>query len=263
MDLVRRFAGIVQRPGQPVRLDEAALVLAACAQPGLDVDAELERLDLVAAEVGERSLDGVTRLLFRTMAFTGNRLDYYDPRNSFLNCVLDRRLGIPISLSVLLIEVGRRVDVPLVGVGMPGHFLVRAEHDPDRFVDAFAAGAELTRRGCLQLFRSLHGPAAPFDDAYLAPVRNELVVKRMLGNLRGVYAQRDDTRSLGWVLELLAQFPDASADDQRELASVLSAQGSFDRAATAYEVAASMSEQRGDDPAGDLRLALALRARCN
>jgi regulator of sirC expression with transglutaminase-like and TPR domain len=261
MDLVRRFAGIVQRP--VVALDEAALVIAACAQPGLVVDAELERLDLVAAEVGERSLDGVVHLLFGAMAFAGNRLDYYDPRNSFLNCVLDRRLGIPITLSVLLIEVGRRVDVPLVGVGMPGHFLVRAEHDPDRFVDAFSGGVQLSRGGCAGLFRSLHGPTAAFHDAHLAPVGNLLIVKRMLGNLRGVYAQRDDPRSLAWVLELLAQFPDATVHEQRELASVLGAGGSFDRAAAAYERAAAMAEQHGDDAAADLRNALNLRARCN
>ena len=263
MDLVQRFAGLVGRPEPSIPLDEAALVIAACAQPGLSVDAELERLDLIAAEVGERSLDGVVQVLFGAMAFTGNRLDYYDPRNSFLNCVLDRRLGIPITLSVVLIEVGRRVDVPLVGVGMPGHFLVRDARNQDRFVDPFASGAQLSRTGCMQLFRALHGPMAAFHEAYLAPVGRALICKRMLANLRNVYVERDDTRSLAWVLELATTFPDATPTEHRELASALGAMGAFDRAAGALERAAVLAEREGDDPSADVAQAFAFRARCN
>jgi regulator of sirC expression with transglutaminase-like and TPR domain len=263
MDLVQRFAGLVQRPEPSIPLDEAALVIAACAQPEVSVDAELERLDLLAAEVGERSVDGVVHLLFGAMGFTGNRLDYYDPRNSYLNCVIDRRLGIPITLSVLLIEVGRRVDVPFVGVGMPGHFLVRDARDPERFVDPFASGAQLSRTGCMQLFRSLHGPLAAFHDAYLAPVGRDLILKRMLANLRNVYVERDDTRSLALVLELATAFADAGANEHRELASALGATGAFDRAAVALERAALLAERSGDDPSGDIAQAFAFRARCN
>ncbi len=119
------FIALVQGPENALHLDHAALLLAAHAEPGLDVGAQLDRIDDLAARCPAPTLDGVRGLLFEDMGFSGDTEYYSDPRNSLLDQVLDRRLGIPISLSVLMMEVGRRVGVPLEGVAMPGHFLVR------------------------------------------------------------------------------------------------------------------------------------------
>lgn len=263
MDLARRFADIVRRPESLIPLDEAALVIAARAQPELSIETQLDRLDTLAADVRDGTLTGLLRLLFRDLGYRGNQDDYYDPRNSFLNEVIDRRTGIPISLAVLMIEVGRRAGVPLQGVGMPGHFLVRDMVDQDLFIDPFAGGRTMPAAACRKLFQQLHGAQVPFHDAFLAPIGRDQILRRMLMNLRTVYVQRSDTASLTWVLELGAQFPDADADTLRELASVLSAQGAFDRAADVFEQAAVLADQAGHDGANDLANAAILRARLN
>ena len=151
-----RFVATVARPAVSVPLDEATLCIAAHAEPSVDVDGYLRRLDAVAEGVRAPTLDGLVSHLFSTLRFTGNRRHYYDPRNSFLNHVLDRRIGIPITLSVVVMEVGRRIGVPVAGVGMPGHFLVRDKVDPDVFVDPFDRGQLLDAVGCRQLFEA-HG----------------------------------------------------------------------------------------------------------
>ena len=129
MDPAERFASIVRAPETDIRLDEAAFCIAACArpdaQPRLDVDEWCARLDALAAASPEPTFEGVRTLLFVTEGFRGNTDDYGDPRNSFLDAVIERRCGIPITLSVLLIEVARRHGVEVLGIGMPGHFLVR------------------------------------------------------------------------------------------------------------------------------------------
>ena len=113
-------------------LDEASLVLSSALQPALDEMDCLVALDLLAGECPTPTADGVAKHLFDTLAFTGNRNAYYDWRNSCLDRVVATRVGIPISLSILMIEVARRVGVPLVGVGMPAHFLVRSADDAER-----------------------------------------------------------------------------------------------------------------------------------
>lgn len=204
MDVTTRFAQLVVGPEETLPLDEAALLIAAHARPGLDVDEQLRRLDVLAAEVGEPTLDGLRRLLFRDLGFGGNEVDYYDPANSFLNDVLDRRTGIPISLSVVMLEVGRRVGVPLSGVSMPGHFLVRDKVDPEVFVDPFARGALLDRRGAEARFHVIQGPGAVFDPAFLEPVGRLAIVSRMLANLEGLARSRRDAAMLRWVRRLRA-----------------------------------------------------------
>jgi glycosyltransferase involved in cell wall biosynthesis len=127
-----RFVAALDRPAESVPLDEAALCIAAHADPAVDIDGYPTRLDEIAGEIRTPTLDGLVRHLYSSGRFTGNTVDYYDPRNSFLNDVIDRRLGIPITLAVVGLEVGRRIGVPLSGVGMPGHFLLRDKVDPSR-----------------------------------------------------------------------------------------------------------------------------------
>ncbi len=169
--LAERFGEVVARPEAELPLDEAVLLAAARFEPDLDVSAELARLDELASGCDQPTLDGLIRYLFADLGFAGNRIDYYDPRNSYLDQVVTRRLGIPISLAVLTMAVGRRVGVPLVGVGMPGHFLLRDQVDHDVFVDPFGGGRLLDSSACAAVFHAVHGPDAAFHPAYLAPDR--------------------------------------------------------------------------------------------
>ena len=135
-----RFVQLVQGPESDLRVDEAAALIAAHANPAVEEAAIFETLDDLAARCRPPTLDGLLRLLFVDEGFHGNTLDYYDPKNSFLDEVLERRAGIPITLAVVTMEVGRRAGVPLAAIGMPGHFLLRDRVDPNVFVDPFDQG---------------------------------------------------------------------------------------------------------------------------
>ncbi len=259
--LVARFGEAVTRPDGQVPLDEAALLVAARFRPGLDVSAELARLDELAAGCHAPTLDALVAYLFADLGFAGNRADYYDPRNSFLDQVLARRLGIPISLAVLTMTVGRRLGVPLVGVGMPGHFLLRDQVDHDVFVDPFGGGRLLDARGCAAAFHAVHGAEVRFDPGYLTPVGTQLVVARLLANLRSIYGARGDRASVVAVLELSNCLPTASGEDRGELAAALAATGRFAEAAGHYEQAAG--QLGGSLGAEYRRNATRLRARLN
>jgi regulator of sirC expression with transglutaminase-like and TPR domain len=212
VDPTERFRRLILHPEPPLPLDEAGLLIAAHAHPGLDVDAQLGRFDELADRVGEPTLDGVRRLLFRDLGFVGNTDDYYDPANSYLDDVLDRRKGLPITLAVVMMEVGRRVGVPLSGVSMPGHFLVRDKVDPEVFVDPFGGGTILNRRGCQLRFHSVHGAGATFYPSFLEPVGRLAIVERMLANLEGLALRRTDPFMSAWVLRLRASLPGADDD---------------------------------------------------
>jgi regulator of sirC expression with transglutaminase-like and TPR domain len=211
-DATARFVQIVGGEEAAAPLDELSFLIAAHAHPALDVAAQLLRLDQLAEQVGDPTLDGVRRLLFRDLGFTGNDIDYHDPSNSFLDDVLDRRTGLPITLSVVLMEVGRRVGVPLAGVSMPGHFLVRDKVDPEVFVDPFHGGMELDRRACQVRFKTVYGPDAVFDDAFLEPVGKYAIVDRMLANLEGLALRRGDLAMAVWVLRLRSAIPGADEE---------------------------------------------------
>jgi len=206
----QRFADLMELPAAAVPLDEAAFLIAAHAHPGLDVGAQLARLDNLAARCPEASRDGVLAHLFGTEDFRGNDADYYDPDNSMLDRVLDRRRGIPISLSVVLIEVGRRLGVPFTGIGAPGHFIVRHE-DSGVYLDPFNGGRVLDPTERARLYG-----AAPLE-----PSDSIAIVSRMLANLKAIYAQRADADSLRWVIRLRVLLPGAPASEQTELKRLL------------------------------------------
>lgn len=218
MDPSARFTEVVGTSAEALPLDEAALLIAAHAEPDIDVAAYLARLDELAAACPAPTLDALVRHLFGRGRFSGNEADYYDPRNSFLNHVLDRGLGIPITLAVLTMEVGRRLGVPLWGVGMPGHFLLRDKVDPSVFVDPFHGGRLLDAAGCERLYRRLAGPDAAWDPSFLDPMPRPLIVARLLNNLRGVYERRRDLSALQWVMRLRCTLPDAGPDLHHEFA---------------------------------------------
>jgi regulator of sirC expression with transglutaminase-like and TPR domain len=201
-------------------LAEGALWIAADAYPGLDVPHWLDRLDALGHRAAEQvtpdlGVDAaaltVGRLLFEEEGFRGNAEDYYDPRNSFLNDVLDRRLGIPITLSVVYVAVAARAGLAAAGVGLPGHFVVRAERaGRHRLLDPFHGGRLLDRAECEALVAQVRPDPGPLDPRWLAPVTTRQVLVRMLNNLKAVYAALGDwARALAAADRILLLVPGA------------------------------------------------------
>lgn len=255
--MTERFVALVQGPEAALPLDEVAVLVAAHAVPALDVAGELGRLDELAAGVTDPTLDGLCRHLFGELGFRGADHDYDDPRNSYLHEVLERRTGIPITLSIVLMEVGRRLGVPLAGVSMPGHFLVRDKVDTELFIDAFARGTRLDRRGAQARFHAVHGTGAVFDPAFLEPSGRRDIVARVLANLERIATASVDREMLRWVLGLRASMPAAAVAERRRLAAVLASSGQVVEAALLLEaIAADL-----DGPGADAALAAAHRLR--
>jgi regulator of sirC expression with transglutaminase-like and TPR domain len=214
-----RFAELMAVGAGDVPLDEAALLISADLQPGLDLIEWMAALDMLAGECPTPTAVGVGRYLFDAEHFVGNRLAYYDWRNSCLDRVIATRTGIPISLSVLMIEVARRVGVKLVGVGMPAHFLVGVADDPEVFFDPFAGGRRLDRAQARALFEDLTRGQVPWDEAFLDPTPNRDIVIRMLNNLKSVFAGRSDTVRLGMVMGLRAMIRELADAEDAEIAT--------------------------------------------
>jgi regulator of sirC expression with transglutaminase-like and TPR domain len=263
MDPTSRFTTLVQGPEPAIPLDHVVLLVAAHANAALDIGRSIDRLDEIANRCTDHSFAGVIRHLFATERFSGNEDDYYDPRNSFLNEVIDRRVGIPITLGILVIETGRRIGVPIVGIGMPGHFLVRDAISRERYADPFT-GRMLDRDGCRALYMQRQGQSE-FSDSILTPVGTRAIVARLLANLKGIYLSRRDRRSLAWVLKLRSEVPGVPLEERRELASALAADGRFLEAADELDRLAKLAEEAGNAELVEdsARGATRLRARLN
>jgi regulator of sirC expression with transglutaminase-like and TPR domain len=224
-----RFARIVQ--SSRCDLARGALEIARIAYPELDPTASLATLDELADTVRPRLMPGfsaveramtVSRFLFQDCGFRGNAEDYYDVRNSFLNDVLARRTGIPITLSMVLMEVGRRVGVPVEGVGFPGHFLVRVPAGAGQFLilDPFHGGQRVGDDELLERLRTLadanRGPtfeAVPAE--FLAPTSPRAMLGRMLRNLLRIYLERDADAEALLTVDLLLVLVPQGADEVR------------------------------------------------
>jgi len=257
VELTERFAELVSAPTFP--LDEAALLIGAHADRSCDLDANLAVLDALAAQVPAPDLESLTRTLFGSCGFVGDQVDYYDPRNSYLHEVLGRRRGIPITLSVVLIEVGRRSGVPLAGVGTPAHFLACTTTGPRRWIDAFGGGRVLDRAALDDQFSRL-APGVDLDP-HLDPVPNAQVVARILANLIAIHRHRSDRAGLLWATRLRTLVPGATPDDRRAYGGALAACGDFVRAAKVLE--SLVQDGEVDDPGDELARAQRLRARLN
>lgn len=215
----RRFAALVDRDQEGFRLAEAALLIAQEEYANLDVTAYLARIDSIADTIKaqlaleldpRRIVQAINTHLFDELGFRGNREHYADPRNSFLNDVIERRLGIPITLSVVYIEIGRLVGLPISGVGMPGHFIVQYTAQPEPFwIDPFYRGNVMTRADCQQFLQRLYGEKLPWNDAFLDPVSDHDILQRMLNNLKIIYArQGEHRRALSVIERILVLSPD-------------------------------------------------------
>jgi regulator of sirC expression with transglutaminase-like and TPR domain len=259
VDTLQVFADIVNRQDAEIDLTRAATMIGLRQYPDLDVDAVAQSLDGMA--VGIKDLPGLRTRLFADLGFSGENLAYYHPDNSFLHRVLERRRGIPITLSVLAIEVGRRAGITLEGIGMPGHFLVR-EPRSGIYMDAFHGGVLLDEQACELLFRAATGagPEIPFSGALLPAVNRAQILGRMLNNLGLVYRVNADSAGLEWTLRLRLALPEVTGQDIIELAEAVAAQGRARDAVRELEAWAEVSP----DLAGPLKLtARGLLARLN
>jgi regulator of sirC expression with transglutaminase-like and TPR domain len=233
MTPAERWKEIVAGPEEEIDLAEAALLIAAPEYPGLDVPDYLARLADLAATLKRRlrgdisptdTLIALNHYLFDELGFRGNTEDYYDPRNSFLNEVLDRRLGIPITLALVHVEIGRRVGLALHGVSFPGNFLVKCTlRDGAVVLDPYARGASLGLEELQQRLKVLHGgtmPSAETVRQLLAAAGRKSILARMLRNLKASYRERGDTaRALASADRIIALEPGV-AEEYRDRATL-------------------------------------------
>ena len=219
-----QFGRLVAGPDAAVDLAEASLVIASGEYPVLDVPRYLQRLDEMGAEVRGRAsrrpgapIERLNAYLFDEEGFRGNQDDYYDPRNSFLNDVIDRRTGIPITLSVLYMEVARRAGLEVSGVGLPGHFLVRAEgRGGTVLVDPFHGGALLSESDCQRRLDRVFAGRVRLEPAMLAPCARKGILARMLRNLKAIYVKADDYPRALRTMDLLLVLDPDSAEERRD-----------------------------------------------
>ena len=209
---------MVEGPEASINLAEAALLIAKEEYGGLDIDAYLGVLDELARSAANHvgglkkpseQIDAFNRFFFIQQGFRGNRDNYYDPANSYLNHVLDRRTGIPITLAVAYTEIGQRLGIPVFGVGFPGHFLVKHVGAVDEIlVDPFF-GTRLSQEQCEERLRTMYGPSARLEPSLLRPAAPKEILLRILRNLKSVYTQREDwIRTLACLERILLLIPD-------------------------------------------------------
>ncbi len=263
-----RFAELVAR--EEIPLDEAALAIAQEEYPALRPEAYQAQLDALAARVIRRvptraraasTLRALREVLHDEEGLRGNDEDYQDPRNSFLNEVLERRLGIPISLSVVYMEVARRAGLHLDGVGFPGHFLVKyaSPSGGEVYLDAHNGGEILSAEECVARHRVRSGGKA-LDPRYLAAVSTRQILARMLQNLRRIYAERRDDLRLFWVLDRVLLLVPGQLDTLRDRGLAAARLGGAAAAARDLEAYLAGAPEAAD--AEEIRAAIdGLRAR--
>lgn len=214
-----------KEPAAPLDVAELALYLARDEYPELDVDAHLGELNAMAHELrpylrGDLAarVQGLCRYLFLEMGFRGNPREYYDPRNSYLNQVLERRTGIPISLSTVVMAVGRRAGMDIYGIGLPGHFIIKIVHGKDHvFLDPFHGGRQLNVTECEFLVRQVTGQDFELEPSHFTPLPLAMMALRMLNNLKAVYLKSGDFPRAVRVMRRLLQLQPNDPVQHRDL----------------------------------------------
>jgi regulator of sirC expression with transglutaminase-like and TPR domain len=225
-DPYHEFRQAADRPEEQIDLGRAALTIALPEYPTLDFTAYLGRINELALEVSERagadadvyrSIAALNFVLFSRHGFRGNRDAYYDPKNSFLNQVIERKTGIPITLSVLYMEVAKRIGLAFDGVGFPGHFMVKTIAEGNEIViDPFDGGESKSREDLGALLDQLYGGKVEMRAEFLAPLPKRRILQRMLTNLKAIYARENDLVKTLAVLDRLLILDPASAEDTRD-----------------------------------------------
>ncbi len=225
LDLDMALELLARDPSAPIDLAEIALLLARDEFSFLDVEGHLSELAAMARDVqpylrGHLALQvqGLCRYLFHEMGFRGNEGDYYDPHNSYFNQVLERRLGIPITLSVVMMAIGQRAGLRIVGVGLPGHFIVKAQDDSQEvLIDPFHGGRILTQADCEYLVHQATGSPIDVSPLELQPIPVGLIVRRMLNNLKAIYQKQEDWPRATRTMERLRQLDPDNVQLRRDL----------------------------------------------
>jgi regulator of sirC expression with transglutaminase-like and TPR domain len=229
-ELIESFSVFVG-PGiddEDIDLIRAVLVIARTEYPSLEIEAYAARIEKLACQVAglvpdldpQRVLPALNQVLFEEMKLRGNRDDYYDPRNSFLNDVLDRGLGIPITLSIVYMEVARRIGLNLSGVGMPGHFLLKyiADDGKETLIDCFNRGDVLSRQDCQSRLDEIYSGEMKLRPEFLHPISRRQILTRMLNNLKTVYLSTRNFRKALAVSDLVLVIYPQSAEDVKQRA---------------------------------------------
>lgn len=194
-EIRHRFARLAAQPDADIRLDEAALLIAAEAEQDISVEHYLSELDDLAVRFKadgrfQKGLDipvsALVNYIHDDLGFSGNITDYYDPTNSYLNRVIDYKHGIPISLALVHISIGSRLNIPVSGISFPGHFLVQYGGGNGTIVDPFS-GRELSRTDCQNMLKQIAGPKATLKEEYFSPASPRDVLIRMLDNLKQIF----------------------------------------------------------------------------
>lgn len=217
------FAKAISTVEDQINIAHAALLIASDVYPDLDIKRYLVRLDDMADTVRPRltnhhPVNALRDFLFDELGYHGNVDDYFDPRNSYLNEVLDRRTGIPITLSVIYLELARRLDLPIVGIGLPGHFIVRYDGDEEpQYLDPFNGGVTMSIHDCRQRVSDISNGRLRFKPSFLSPVSPRQILARVLRNLKGIYVARTDFELALSIVEKLILLNPSAADEIRDL----------------------------------------------
>ena len=240
---LRAWTDLVRAPEHEIDLALGTLALARVEYPDLVPSAHLERLDDLAGRSGAtgqddplRALHRLREFLFDDEGFRGNADDYYDPANSCLNQVLERKLGIPITLSVLMIEVGRRVGLRVHGVGLPGHFVVSAMVGTESvLLDPFDGGTVLTQETAADVVARAVGRRVTLTAEHFAPVGKRQILARMLANLRSAYVRREEWAKSLAIVDRLLVLDGSSSVFRRDRGSLLVKLGQLMAGAAEWE----------------------------
>jgi len=242
---------------EKINLVRAALTIARTEYPDLDIESYVARVDELAHRVEARIMDiddaaetiaALNRVLFQQAGLRGNREDYYDPRNSFLNDVLDRGLGIPITLALIYMEVGRRLGFPLFGVGMPGHFLLK-HYDIDgreTLIDCFNGGDILTAQDCQRRLDEIYSGQMTLRPEFLFAVSRRQILTRILSNLKTVYLSARNFKKALPIVDLVLVIYPRSPEDVKQRALLRYSLGQNKGAAEDLEEYLKMSPDASD-----------------
>jgi regulator of sirC expression with transglutaminase-like and TPR domain len=227
-DLYEAFRQAIDCPEVQMDLGRAALAIGTHQYPDLNIEDCLSQLDRLAEGVEVRlgtkknpyrTIAALNTVLFKELGFEGNRAEYYDPKNSFLNDVIARKRGIPISLSVVYIEVARRVGLSLAGVGFPGHFLVKYQDgDVEIIIDPFNGGEILGGEDLEKLLDRLYRGQVPYQPEFVAGLGKRDILRRMLHNLKMIYVQQGDALKALSILDYLLILEPTAAGELRDRA---------------------------------------------
>ncbi len=253
---------------EKIDLIRGALVIARAEYPKLEIEEYAGRIEAMARRVAalagdldpQATLAALNNVVFEQAKLRGNRDDYYDPRNSFLNDVLDRGLGIPITLSIVYMEVARRVGFPLSGVGMPGHFLLKhyREDGQEILIDCFNRGDVLSRQDCQSRLDEIYSGEMTLRPEFLHPISRRQILTRMLNNLKTVYLSTRNFRKALPIADLILVIYPQSAEDVKQRALLRYSMGMHALAAEDLEEYLRISPQASD--ADDTRqMALSIR----